>query len=488
MAERGSGNSGAERTDTHAGPASAAGGAGAAVTSAEAVIMPRLDMTTEEMTILRWMKAEGEYVAEGDPLLEVMTEKIAIEIDAPIGGYVRDVRFGADDVVPVGEVIAFIAETADGPLGDAGGNGLSGGAAEGAHAAGAAEMPEASHVGSIAGVADPASAAATGGSGYDTSEIVRAAPIVRRIAADLGVDLRSVPGTGPGGRVLADDVRRAAARVEIAAKGPAGIESEAVRDPGGGKAATEAGPRRVGHDAEPVDAAGDAVELRLSPLRRTIARRMSDSWQGAPHVTLFMDVDMFEAAAFRGRLQEALLLEFGENAVSLTWNNLIAWAAVQALVRRPELNATLEDGVLRRYANVNLGVAVDAAAGLLVPVVRGAQRLGPGALARAIADVVEKAQRGRLEQADVRGGTFTITNLGAFGISGFAPIINPPQVAILGVGAVRDQVVPVNGEPAVRPMCTFSLSVDHRAADGADGARYLQELKKLLLHPHRLVV
>lgn len=420
---------------------------------AEAVIMPRLDMTTEEMTILRWMKDEGEYVEQGDALLEVMTEKIAIEIDAAATGYVRGIRHGADAVVPVGEVIAYITADAQTALPDA------------------AQAPDESDSAapSAAGADVEPEEAASGEDGdvWEGAERgpVRAAPIVRRIAADLAVDLTAVTGSGPGGRVLAEDVRAFAASSEDA----------------------DAMPRVESPATDAVDGAqASVVETRLSPTRRAIASRMATSWQSAPHVTLTIDVDMSVAADFRASLRDALVAE--GNDVNLTWNGLIAWVAVQALARKPELNATLEGDTLRRFDDVHLGVAVDTPTGLLVPVVGRAQRLSPAGLAAALNEAAAKALDGRLQPADMAGGTFTVTNLGGFGIGAFTPILNPPQVAILGVGAVQERVVPVDGQPAVRPVCTFSLSFDHRAVDGADGARYLALLKELLLNPHRLVV
>lgn len=425
----------------------------------EAAIMPRLDMTTDEMTILRWMKGEGEFVEEGEPLLEVMTEKIAIEIDAPFSGYVRNVRYGVDDVVAVGEVIAYIAESLDGPLPEAGN--------------GPEEKVLQDAVGGSKGAAGRSSAQARPDTEPDALVArgptpVRAAPVVRRIAADLGVDLRQVIGTGPGGRVLAEDVR-------TFAEASGGSRTEDVA-------------HGIGVVAGPSWGGGAVEEVRLSPTRRTIARRMGLSWRTAPHVTLTMDVDMAEAAAFRVRLKEAWTAEGDGKSGSLTWNSFIAWVAVQALVRHPLLNATLDGDVLRRFEDIHLGVGVDTPSGLVVPVVRSAQSLGPAQLATALTEAAAKAMAGTLQPADVADGTFTVTNLGGFGIGAFTPVLNPPQVAILGVGAVREQVIPVDGRPAVRPVCTFSLSFDHRAVDGADGARYLQTLHALLLNPHRLVL
>lgn len=458
------------------------------------VIMPVLDMTSEEMTIVRWMKRDGEPIKKGEPLLEVMTEKITIEIDAPADGIVRGIRFEADAVVPVGEVIAYIVGEGEAWEDDGGASGGTEAPAS-APAATVDIAASASAAATDTAAASPAASAdvSSGSPQAEHSEptaaeepkhvtgvprLVRAAPIVRRIAADLQVDLQYVTGTGPGGRVLADDVRAFAERAAQAASARAGA------GPAAGAVTAMADAVVGSQSGSPSQFVAAATPL--SPVRQVIGRRMQQSWRDAPHVTLTMDVDMAAAAAFRAQLREALAAE--GSAVSLTWNSLIAWFTVQALVRRPDLNATLENDILHSHADINLGVAVDTPRGLLVPVVHGAQRLRPGQLAEALAEAAAKAAAGTLQPAKMSGGTFTITNLGGFGIGAFTPIINPPQIAILGVGAVKDTIVPVDGAPAVRPMCTFSLSFDHRAIDGADGARFLAELRDMLQQPHRLIV
>lgn len=425
------------------------------------VFMPRLDMTTEEMTILRWFKSEGEPVKKGEPLLEVMTEKVAIEVEAPADGVVSGIRYQADAVVPVGELIAYIRQE------------------------GEAEVP-----------GPQAAETATAVSAAAPERKVRAAPAVRRLAAQLGVDLQQVRGTGPGGRVLAADVRAyAEAMAADGAPQPAPGPAVHAATPAPERPAPElpapqpAVPQPVVPEptvAAPAAPAAADEGRPLSGVRRVIAQRMQSSWQTAPHVTLFMDVDMSAAAAFRAHMQRALAAENPD--VKFTWNSLITWMAVQALLRRPELNATLEDSRIRSYDRVNLGVAVDTPSGLVVPVVPAADRMRPGQLAAALADVTARAREGRLQPSELTGGTFTVTNLGIFGIGGFTPILNPPQVAILGVGAVTDRVVAVDGRPEVRPVCSFSLSFDHRALDGADGARYLATLQELLQDPYRVVV
>lgn len=399
------------------------------------LLVPRLDMTTEAVTIIRWIKGEGQPVRKGEPILEVMTEKVSIEVESPADGTLWGICHGPDATVGVGELLAFIA---------------------GADEAIAAPDPDAATAAPEPVLAAPPA---------PPPGPVRASPAVRRLARQLGIDIRMVAGSGPSGRVRAEDLQAAAA---------AAVPSAA--------AALAAAPAVM---PASTPAGADGAAQPLSPTRKTIARRMLASWQAAPHVTLFMDVDLAAAAALRQELKQALADGGGP---PLTWNAWITWMAVQAAAQHGGINATLEDGQLTRHTAVNLGVAVDAPGGLVVPVIQRADRLRPGELAAELAAIAERARQGRLRPGDVSGGTFTVTNLGGFGITGFTPIINPPQVAILGVGGVAERLVAVDGQPAVRPVVTLSLSIDHRALDGADGARYLSALRDLLQNPYRLMV
>lgn len=400
--------------------------------------MPMLDMTSEEMTIIRWLKKAGDQVRKGDPIVEVMTEKVNIEVEAPYDGVVTALLESEGTVVKVGKPIAVIAAPGEEPA-----------------AAAAQPVPE-----------KPAMV------GPGQNRIVRASPAVRRAARIKGVELAEVEGTGLGGRITVADVERHAARQGPAAPAPSAPAPAAPAQPAPALPAAEAA-----RPAPQAEVGGGLQGEPLSPVRRTIAKRMSASWQ-APHVGLRIDVDLSRAAEMRRRL--------ADRGSAVGWNALISYAAVRTLSRHVRINATFQDDRLAIHPAVHLGTAVDLGDGLLVPVVRDAQALGLVDMARSLADVTERARQNRVSPAELTSGTFTISNLGGFGISEFNALINPPQVAILAVGAIGDRVVAVEGQVQIRPMVTFCLSIDHRVLDGADGARFLKGLKELLEEPYLL--
>ncbi len=464
---------------------------------AEIFYLPKMGQTMTEGTILKWLKQEGDHVEGWEGIVEMMTDKIDMEVEPQITGTLLKILAPVGAAVPIGGPVAVIG--APGEDISALLAGLGGGpapAAAGAEpgpeetpspaAAAANGAPGNGHVAEAAGRPDefPAvsprarEAAESGGLSWKALEIpgtgfegmvverdvlaflqsaeARPAetepaaplttPLAAKMAADQGVPLQDMVGSGPRGRITADDVRRAAARRSVPA-----IE---------------------------------AREIPLQGMRKVIAGRLSASWQGAVHVPLRADVDMSAAAELRRQLKPALEAAGGR----LTYTDLIAAAAVLALLEFPQLNATLEGDTIRIHPSVNLGIAVALEDGLTVPVVRDAQALRLPELSAAVQEVAVKARSGQLPADAYAGGTFTITNLGQFGVDSFDPIINPPQVAILGVGQIADRVVAVNGAPAVRPMLTATLTFDHRATDGAPASRFLQRLKELLENPARLLL
>jgi pyruvate dehydrogenase E2 component (dihydrolipoamide acetyltransferase) len=290
----------------------------------------------------------------------------------------------------------------------------------------------------------------------------RVTPLAAKLAAELGVPAAAIEGTGPGGRVTAEDVRR---HGEQGAPGPAPARAPAPPTPALGPA--------------------EVVEIPLRGIRKTIADRLAESYRTAPHVPLRLDVEMTEATRFREQVLPEVEKRWG---VRLTFTDLIAAATAAALAEIPALNATLEGDLLRRHPAVHLGIAVALDDGLIVPVVRNAAALSLGALAAQTKALAEKARAGRLSGEELTGGTFTITNLGPYGIQSFDPILNPPQVGILGVGAIEERVVPRDGQPAVRRMMTLTLTFDHRAVDGAPAARFLARLRELLERPFLILL
>jgi pyruvate dehydrogenase E2 component (dihydrolipoamide acetyltransferase) len=271
---------------------------------------------------------------------------------------------------------------------------------------------------------------------------VKASPLARRIARERGVDLAALRGTGPDGRIVAEDVERAAA-----APAPA--------------------PERAAEKVEAVE---------LSSTRRTIARRLTEAWQ-VPVFQLQASADMTNANALVVRLRER------DPDVRVTVTDLLAKASASALLRHPEVNAQYTDDAILRFPTANIGIAVATPQGLVVPVIRSAERLGLGQIAAVRADLVGRAREGKLRREDLEEGTFTISNLGMYRVESFTAVLNPPQAAIVAVGATEDRVVAIGGEPAVRPMTTLIATFDHRAVDGAPAADFLQTLKDVLEEP-----
>ena len=428
------------------------------------VILPKFDFTQEDAQLVRWIRRDGETVEQGEPIAEVTTDKTNMEIEAPASGILAGLRVKEGETVPVTEVIAYIlspGETlpgvADEPLAVVPRTSRSQGSQP-------PVSPVAARIAAERGIdGNQIRGSGPGGrvtrrdiEGYFASGKVRATPAARRTSRELGVPLGDVQGSGPRGRVQGGDVR-ATSRPEI--------RSEHIPP-----VSPETGGIRI---------------VPLTGIRRTIALRMQRSAQEAPHITLGADVDVAVAEALRTRVNDRL--DEGEPKVSLT--ALIARVVAWALRRHPFLNSRLENESILLLPDVNLGIAVALDEGLIVPVVRQADRKNFVQLAAEIADLSERARQGRLRPDDVTEGTFTISNLGMFGVDRFSAILNPPQSGILAVGRVRKLVVPdEEGRPVVRPVITMTLSADHRVVDGALAARFLADLRAGLEEPSLLLI
>ncbi len=431
------------------------------------VKLPRLGQGMESGVVVRWLKSQGDTVAKGEPLYELDTEKVTQEIEAEVDGVLAEI------VVPEGEVevgtTLAVIDAGDAPAGDSpetpatGGGDHDGGlASEEDSAPARAESPEASEPKQAAPQApprpeseepdtptdeasrsstpDPSASAARG-------RALKASPLARRIARERGVDLTAIAGTGPDGRILAEDVEKA----------PTGAPFETAA----------------------AEAPAEAAEIvRLTSVRKTIARRLTEAWT-APVFQLGVSADMAEALALRGRLVERL--EDGD--VKPTVNDVLVKLVGVALARHTAVNATFADEEIRRHASPHVGIAVAAPQGLMVPVIRDADRRTVQEIARARADLVSRARDAKLTLADLEGGTFTVSNLGMFGVEQFTAVLNPPQVAILAVGAVKEEAVVRDGDLDVAPILRLTLTCDHRAIDGADGAEFLQTLVALIEQP-----
>ncbi|MBM3469738.1 MAG: 2-oxo acid dehydrogenase subunit E2 [Armatimonadetes bacterium] len=431
------------------------------------VIMPALGMAQETGRVVRWLKAEGDAVTAGEPLLEVETDKVTVEIEAPASGTLRRVTAAEGQDVPVGQTIAVILApegAADARLAPAAPPAPPGPPAVREPAA----SPLAARLAAAHGVdlravtprgtriekADVQAylQARDGVAAEDLAAEVRAAgrilasPKARRLADAVGVDLAAIKGTGPGGAVLASDV-------------PARSGARGAAGPAAAAAMTEG-----------------VVTAPVSAAWRRMAERTAQSWTGAPHFFLLREVNAGRLVAWRDRWQKRFKTD-------ITFTDLLVKLLASALVEHPRLNSRWLNGTIVSSPEINIGLAVAIEEGLIVPVIHRADQQSVRQISDRRKDLVSRAQAGKLRAEDLTRGTFTISNLGMYGVDVFNAIINPPQAAILAVGRIADRVAAVKGRPAVRPMMTLSLSCDHRVVDGARGARFLETLADLIEEP-----
>ena len=367
------------------------------------VVMPRLSLTMKEGTVVQWFKKEGDPVQKGEPLVEVLSEKVTYDVEAPDSGFLRRILVGEGSSVPIDQAVGLIG-SADEPITQ-------------------------TEIGESAPPRKTEAAAPMLPSPEEATERVPASPAAKRLAKELQVDLTQVKGTGPEGRIVEDDVRLYSE--QFAAK-PKVLEI-----------------------------------IPMVGIRKTTAERLSLSARTAPHSTIVMEVDMSNAAKIHKETQ-------------LSYTEMLVKAVATALREHRIMNATLEDEQIKVFEDVNVGVAVAAENGLVVPVIRNADGKSLSEIASALRELVEKARLGKLTREDMAGGTFTITNLGMYNVDLFIPIINPPETAILGVGRVTEKPVAVNEQVTIRPVMQLSLAYDHRIVDGAPAARFLQTVKQIL--------
>ena len=416
------------------------------------VTMPKFGLTMQEGTIQRYFKAPGESVHAGEPLYEVETEKVLYEVEAPASGTLAAALFPEGATVECGVVIAVIAESGEdaAAIGARYGNGA--GPRAGAPAAAAAGAPARSSGAATAAPASSAAASAADDAGARRS----VSPVARKLAAELGVELARVAGTGPGGRITREDVERAA---------------EGARPTSGASAASSAAARAGAPAGAPVPAAAPAAgkpqarSIPMRGMRKTIADRMSKSLRESAQLTITSEADVTVAV----ELRERLVRQF-----DFTYGDLLIQAVARALLRHPRMNARLEQDAIAIMPQVNVGMAVALEDGLIVPVIVDADRKSLREIAAVTRELGERARAGKLRLEEVSGGTFTITNLGTYGVDAFTPIINTGETGILGVGRIIEKPVVHRGEIARRSMMTLSLTFDHRLIDGAPAAQFLQ--------------
>ena len=435
------------------------------------VALPELGESVTEGTVTRWLKNVGDRVEADEPLLEVSTDKVDTEVPSPVSGYVLQILAAEDDTVAVGSTLAVIGDSADAPA--------TPDAPTAAPAAPAAATPEpaatpASPPASTTAPAAPSTAAPVAAAQTDAPEPY-VTPIVRKLAADAGIDLASITGTGVGGRIRREDVmaaaeERAAAEQRAAAAREAAAHAAAAPAP-----AAAASPAPV----QPSALRGSTVPF--SRLRKAIAKSMVTSLNTQAQLTTVVEVDVTRIAQLRGRKKDEFLQKTGQK---LSFMAFFAYAAVELLKQYPIINASVADDAIVYHDEENLAIAVDTERGLYAPVIKNAGSLSIAGFAQKIAEIAAKTRDNKLSPDDMSGGTFTLTNTGSRGALFDTPVVALPQSAILGCGTVvrRPAVVLVDGQEAIqaRSMVYFSLSYDHRIIDGADAARYLSALKKRL--------
>jgi pyruvate dehydrogenase E2 component (dihydrolipoyllysine-residue acetyltransferase) len=393
------------------------------------VILPRLGQGMESGTIVRWLKSEGEPVKKGEPLFELDTDKVTQEVEAEAAGVLLKIAVPEGEV-PVGQTVAFIGEQG-----------------EAVPEVVAVSESGASHQSVVE--TEPIEESRVPGTApqQTTNGRIKASPLARRLARERGIDLRSVRGTGPEGRIVAEDVERA----EAGAPGPAATPTTPVPT-------------------------GEVERVPLTNIRKTIARRLTEAWQ-IPVFQLQTSADMTRVNALVARLRER------DPDVRVTVTDVLTKVSAQALMRHREVNAEFTEDAILLHPSANVGLAVAAPQGLVVPVIRSAERLSLTEIAAVRGDLVGRARESKLRTEDIEGGTFTISNLGMYAVERFTAVLNPPQAAIVAVGATEDRVVPFDGGTAVRPTVTLTGTFDHRAVDGAPAAAFLQTLKESLEDP-----
>ncbi len=433
------------------------------------VVVPEVGESIVEATVARWLKREGERVVAGEPIVELETEKANVEVPAPRSGVLaRIIRREGEDV-RVGDVLGVVEEA---PV--------------------EAEQPPAPQI------APEAAAPAA-------EEVPKATPLARRLAEEAGIDLAKVPATGPGGRITREDVlayiekqRAAAPQVEAPAPRPAPPEAGPEVEPAPVRPDTRPSPPRpeagVWTPPPPPPVARPQVEappqprevrVRMSRRRQTIARRMLEATQTTAMLTTFNEVDMGAVMEVRRRYREMFMQKYG---VSLGIMPFFVKATVAALKAFPKLNAEIQGDEIVYKNYYDIGIAVGASEGLVVPVLRDADRLSFAEIEQKIADFARRAEDNKLTLEELQGGTFTITNGGVFGSLLSTPILNPPQVGILGLHRIIDRPVVVNGQIVVRPMMYIALTYDHRLVDGREAVQFLVRIKQLVEDPALLLV
>jgi pyruvate dehydrogenase E2 component (dihydrolipoamide acetyltransferase) len=444
------------------------------------VIMPKLSPTMEEGQLSRWLKKEGDKVNMGEPLAEIDTDKATMEMQALGTGVLRKILIQEGESAPLGQLIAIIGEPDEDISALASQAATSQPAKTSAPTEPVKESsePESEPAPALAPAPAPAPATTGGVSGngrHDAQPEPAASgrlivsPLAARMAAESGIDLRSVSGSGPGGRIIKRDVEQLIG----GAAQPVGDEAPArqLRAVGGTAFQKSATPQASAYRDQPA-----------SEMRRTIAKRLVTSLGPVPHFFLTTEIEMDRAAEMRKGINEL------DPELKISINDIIIKVVAAALMQHPQVNASYQDKVVRYYEHADIGVAVAIDEGLITPIVRAADQKSLSEIAAEVRDLAERARHRKLKPEEYLGASFSVSNLGMFGIDEFTAIINPPEAAILAVGAMSPKPVVRNNELVIRQMMRVTMSCDHRVVDGATGAKFLQTFKKILENPLFLVV
>jgi len=445
---------------------------------AEEVVMPQLGLTMTEGTLVRWLKREGENVAKGEPLIEVQSDKVTMEVESTDSGMLGGIRVQEGEVVPVGQAIAYLLEPGE-------------------------EVPEGEPEKTAPPPPQPEAAPEpTAAVPRESGERVKASPAAKRVAKERGVELAGVMGTGPGGRIVEADVVAAAEKAaQPVAEGRVkasplakkiakerGLDLKRIAGTGPGGRIVKRDVLAAAAAPAPTLAAMVATEGELIPLsgiKKVTAERMVESFRTAPHFYLTAEVDAGNLVELRRRLLPGVEERTG---VRLSLTDLMIRIVALALREHPAANALWTGEAIQRASQANVGLAIAAPSGLLVPVIHEAGKMTISEVATRRQDLVERARSGKLALEDFEGGTFTLTNLGMYGIDVFNAILNPPQATILAVGRIADRPAVRDGQIVARPLMYVTLSSDHRQLDGVEAAQFLQRIRELVEDPYLLLI
>ena len=404
----------------------------------ENIIVPSLGSTIKKAKLVKWLVKEGQVVKTGDIVCEIETEKVSFQVEAPVSGILAKILAPTGSIASVDQIIGLIAEEGE--------------VVEDAALAGEASETTPDEDRAISGGPQKAEKS----SAEPPDGRIRISPLARNVAKEMNVDISRVKGRGPGGRIL---------KADILAYADSGAR-EATAD-----TAVEAGRAALG------------AEIPLTSMRKIIGERLTRSSRDIPHVYFSCDVDCTEMKKFRSIFKSVVAKK---SEVNLSYNDLIVKATAMTIEKYPLFNARLEDEIIKIGKSVDIGLAMALEEGLIVPVIREANAKSLSQICLARSAVTIKAQDKKLTLDDITGSTFTVSNLGQFNIDFFTSIINPPETAILSVARMKDRAVVIDGELVVRPIIKMGLSIDHRIVDGADGARFLEDLQALLENPFEM--